>query len=147
MPPITDNKLGFRKSFFCLFILLSPFFCRSAFAAPRPNVLMIVVDDMNDWVGCLGGHPDVKTPNIDRLAAARHAVHQCSCRGTGVQSFTSRFIDRSPAFNDRRLRQQRRLASSFPWHRNDPAALQGQRLPRCRWRKGQPPHAGIQSTK
>ena len=35
----------------------------------KPNVLMIVVDDMNDWVGCLGGHPDVKTPNIDRLAA------------------------------------------------------------------------------
>ena len=34
----------------------------------RPNVLMIVVDDMNDWVGCLGGHPDVQTPNIDRLA-------------------------------------------------------------------------------
>lgn len=35
----------------------------------RPNVLMIVVDDLNDWVGCLGGHPDVRTPNIDRLAA------------------------------------------------------------------------------
>jgi arylsulfatase A-like enzyme len=34
----------------------------------RPNVLMIIVDDMNDWVGCLGGHPQVKTPNIDRLA-------------------------------------------------------------------------------
>ncbi len=29
---------------------------------------MIVVDDMNDWVGCLGGHPQSKTPNIDRLA-------------------------------------------------------------------------------
>ena len=42
--------------------------CQSAFASDRPNVLMIVVDDMNDWVGCLGGHPDVKTPNIDRLA-------------------------------------------------------------------------------
>jgi arylsulfatase A-like enzyme len=40
----------------------------SCAAAPRPNVLMIVVDDMNDWVGCLGGHSDVKTPNIDRLA-------------------------------------------------------------------------------
>ncbi len=35
---------------------------------PKPNVLMIIVDDMNDWVSCLGGHPDVKTPNIDRLA-------------------------------------------------------------------------------
>ena len=34
----------------------------------RPNVLMIVVDDMNDWIGCLGGHPDVQTPHIDRLA-------------------------------------------------------------------------------
>ncbi len=34
----------------------------------RPNVLMIIVDDMNDWVGCLGGYPNVQTPNIDRLA-------------------------------------------------------------------------------
>ena len=34
----------------------------------RPNVLFIAIDDLNDWVGCLGGHPDVKTPNIDRLA-------------------------------------------------------------------------------
>jgi arylsulfatase A-like enzyme len=38
-------------------------------SSPQPNVLMIAVDDMNDWVGCLGGHPDVMTPNIDRLAA------------------------------------------------------------------------------
>ena len=37
-------------------------------AAEKPNVLMIVVDDMNDWVGCLGGHPQIQTPNIDRLA-------------------------------------------------------------------------------
>ena len=35
----------------------------------RPNILFIAVDDMNDWVGCLNGHPDAITPNIDRLAA------------------------------------------------------------------------------
>ena len=35
----------------------------------QPNVLFIVVDDLNDWVGCLGGHPQAQTPNIDRLAA------------------------------------------------------------------------------
>ncbi|HYO82851.1 MAG TPA: sulfatase [Bryobacteraceae bacterium] len=35
----------------------------------RPNVLMLAVDDWNDWVGALGGHPQVKTPNLDRLAA------------------------------------------------------------------------------
>jgi arylsulfatase A-like enzyme len=40
----------------------------AAAAEARPNVLMIVVDDMNDWVGCLGGHSQVQTPNIDRLA-------------------------------------------------------------------------------
>ncbi len=41
------------------------------FAAPRglPNVLFIAIDDLNDWIGCLGGHPDVRTPNLDRLAS------------------------------------------------------------------------------
>ncbi|MEM6799537.1 MAG: sulfatase [Planctomycetota bacterium] len=37
--------------------------------AARPNVLFIAVDDLNDWVGCLGGHPQAETPHIDRLAA------------------------------------------------------------------------------
>ncbi len=37
--------------------------------ADRPNVLMIAVDDLNDWIGCLGGHPQAVTPNMDRLAA------------------------------------------------------------------------------
>src|SRR5262245_47056459 len=35
---------------------------------PRPNVLFIAIDDLNDWVGFLGGHPQVKTPHMDRLA-------------------------------------------------------------------------------
>ncbi len=34
-----------------------------------PNVLMIAIDDLNDWIGCLQGHPQTLTPNIDRLAA------------------------------------------------------------------------------
>lgn len=32
------------------------------------NVLFIAVDDLRDWVGHLKGHPNAKTPNIDRLA-------------------------------------------------------------------------------
>lgn len=35
----------------------------------RPNILMTAVDDWNDWVGALGGHPQVRTPNLDRLAS------------------------------------------------------------------------------
>ncbi len=45
-------------------------FVASAPAKPAaPNVLFIAIDDLNDWVGCLGGHPQAKTPNLDRLAA------------------------------------------------------------------------------
>src|SRR5262245_39485160 len=35
----------------------------------RPNVLFIAVDDLNHWVGHLGRNKQVRTPNIDRLAA------------------------------------------------------------------------------
>ncbi|QDU63455.1 Choline-sulfatase [Planctomycetes bacterium Pan216] len=34
----------------------------------HPNVLFISIDDLNDWLGCLEGHPEALTPNIDRLA-------------------------------------------------------------------------------
>lgn len=37
-------------------------------AGEQPNVLMICIDDMNDWVGFLDGHPQALTPNMDRLA-------------------------------------------------------------------------------
>ncbi|TWU46197.1 Choline-sulfatase [Rubripirellula tenax] len=32
-----------------------------------PNVLFIAIDDINDWVGPLGGHPQAQTPNMDRF--------------------------------------------------------------------------------
>ena len=35
----------------------------------RPDILFISIDDLNDWVGVLGGHPQAITPNIDALAA------------------------------------------------------------------------------
>jgi arylsulfatase A-like enzyme len=54
-------------------------------AAEKPNILYIAFDDMNDWVGCLDGHPQIQTPNIDRLAErgvlftnAHSAVPVCS---------------------------------------------------------------------
>jgi len=35
----------------------------------KPNIVFIAVDDLNDWIGCMKGHPDALTPNMDRLAA------------------------------------------------------------------------------
>jgi arylsulfatase A-like enzyme len=47
--------------------------------AKRPNVLFIAVDDLNDWVGFLKGHPQVKTPNLDRLARRGLAFTSAYC--------------------------------------------------------------------
>ena len=40
---------------------------KSALAGEKPNVIMFVTDDLNDWVGPLE-YNQVKTPNMDRLA-------------------------------------------------------------------------------
>ena len=33
----------------------------------RPNILFIICDDLNDAITGMGGHPQAKTPNIDKL--------------------------------------------------------------------------------
>jgi choline-sulfatase len=52
----------YLKNLLCVTVFLP-----SAISA-KPNVLLISIDDLNDWTGCLGGHPQAKTPHIDRLA-------------------------------------------------------------------------------
>lgn len=34
----------------------------------KPNVLFISLDDLNDWIEPLGGHPQALTPNLQRLS-------------------------------------------------------------------------------
>ena len=72
-PPITFASL----------CLLSLFACsgnaQAAAPSTTPNVLFLAVDDLNDWVGCLGGHPQAKTPHIDRLAARGVLFEQAYC--------------------------------------------------------------------
>lgn len=48
----------------CLFIAVA---CHAE-EARRPSVLFLAIDDQNDWLGCLQGHPQVKTPALDALA-------------------------------------------------------------------------------
>ncbi len=45
----------------------------------RPNVLFLSIDDLNDWVGALGGHPQAKTPNLDRLIARSVSFTNAHC--------------------------------------------------------------------
>ena len=64
-----------------LLTLLSLFLLAPASHADdkRPDVVFIIVDDLNDWLGCLGGHPDAKSPNIDSLAAQGMLFSQAYC--------------------------------------------------------------------
>ena len=62
-----SNKPASRFLGLILFLLLGV--CQVSAAKPRPNVLFLAVDDMNDWIGCLETTPRAVTPNIDRLAA------------------------------------------------------------------------------
>jgi len=48
-------------------------------SAEKPNVLFIAMDDLNDWIGCLGGHPQTITPNLDRLAASGMLFRNAYC--------------------------------------------------------------------
>ena len=65
-------SMGNMKNLLLTAILLQPLSVLQAAddIKPKPNVLFISVDDLNDWVGCLGGHPQTKTPNLDRFAAS-----------------------------------------------------------------------------
>jgi arylsulfatase A-like enzyme len=49
--------------------------------ATRPNVLFIICDDLNDYPGAFGGHPQAITPNMDRLAVSgiRFTNAQSNC--------------------------------------------------------------------
>ncbi|MEO1528700.1 MAG: sulfatase [Planctomycetota bacterium] len=62
-----------KKRTFALLILLVSYTAITPATwgdSTQPNVLFIAIDDMNDWTGFLGGHPQSITPNLDRLAAS-----------------------------------------------------------------------------
>lgn len=54
--------LGTRTKITFMFLILS------LSVQAKKNVLLIMIDDMNDWSGYLKGHPQARTPNLDSLA-------------------------------------------------------------------------------
>ena len=58
----------------------------------RMNVMLFIVDDLNDWVGCLGGHPQAQTPSIDRLADRGVLFTNAHCNGVNCNASRSSFL-------------------------------------------------------
>ena len=58
----------FSKYLFCLTLLILPF--EQTFCDARPNIMLILLDDLGkEWVSAYGAS-DIETPNIDELAAS-----------------------------------------------------------------------------
>ncbi len=93
-------------------------------ALEKPNILFIAVDDQNDWIGCMGGHPQAKTPHIDGLAARGTLFLNAHCQSplcnpsrtsllTGLRPSTTGIYGLAPWFrNVERFRD----AASLPRH-------------------------------
>ncbi len=94
----------------------------------QPNLLFIAIDDLNDWVGCLGGHPDVKTPHLDRFAAGGVLFSNAHCPAplcnpsraalmTGVRPSTSGLYTNEQDWREnRRLREAITMPQYFRSH-------------------------------
>lgn len=78
----------------------------------RPNVLFIVVDDLNDWPSPCGGYPGIITPNFERLAACGVTFRQAYCPApicnasraamlTGVRPSSSGIYSNDPPWQTR----------------------------------------------
>ena len=64
------------KVFLLLFLLTGFSYSQSL---SKPNVVMICIDDLNDWVGFLEGHVDAKTPHMDKLANSGRNFSNAHC--------------------------------------------------------------------
>ncbi len=78
----------------------------------RPNVLMIAIDDLNDWVGFLGGHPQTKTPNLDRLAAQSMVFENAQCPGVACNPSRSALLSGIAPYRSKMYRNQDAMRSS-----------------------------------
>ncbi len=82
-------------------------------AEKPPNFLVIAIDDLNDYVGSLKGHPNASTPNLDRLAKQGVLFTNAHCNSpvcnssraaiwTGLRPSTTGIVsNRSGWFRDR----------------------------------------------
>lgn len=86
-------------------------FGHSAPAAEKPNILFIAIDDQNDWIGCLNGHPQIQTPHIDALAGRGTVFLNAHCQSPLCNSSrTSLMTGRRPSSTG--------IYGLAPWFRN-----------------------------
>ncbi|RMD75497.1 MAG: hypothetical protein D6820_14620, partial [Lentisphaerae bacterium] len=118
-----------KKSFLTSSVLAGYGLMTGLQAAPqqKPNVLLIVCDDLNDYVTGFGGHPQARTPHIEKFAktatAFRRAYSNCpvcapsrSSFLTGIAPWTSRALGWPTWYKHKVLKNCYSLAEQFRRH-------------------------------
>ena len=69
LKPIFKRRLSRLKTAYPV-LMIAAFMLAAPLPAQnkRPNVILIICDDLNDYVEGFGGHPQARTPNIARLS-------------------------------------------------------------------------------
>jgi choline-sulfatase len=105
---MATHSLSIMLRISCLLLVLS------VFAHAKPNVVLVAVDDLNDWIACLDGHPQVQTPHLDRLAARGTLFTNAHCQAPLCNpSRTSLMTGRRPGSSG--------IYGLAPWFRSVPA--------------------------
>ena len=68
------NRMTLRTISLAIFLAID-----STFALVKPNVILIVCDDLNTDIEGFGGHPQSQTPNISRLMESGVSFQQMHC--------------------------------------------------------------------
>lgn len=123
-----------------LFVACLATYCDAKLAVDVPardHVLLITIDDLNDWIGCLTsqdsperdghltgeGHPQAKTPNLDRLARRGVLFTNAHCQApicrpsrtsfmSGLRPTTSGIYGNRPQYD---AKGEKTAGKEVPW--------------------------------
>ena len=83
-------------------------------ADDRPNILFISIDDLNDWIGCMGGHPQARTPNIDRLAQNGMLFTNAHCPSPSCNPSRTAIMTGIPCYRSGLYDNRQRMRNKLP---------------------------------
>ncbi len=120
---LKDYSRRFTSMLFTCCLMFTAVFGQNT-SSSRPNVLVIMVDDLNDCIEGMGGHAQTLTPNMTRLAQSgvsfRRAYTNAPMCGpsrasmfTGVYPHHSNNYFQAPWFNNEVLNNTRTMMEQF----------------------------------
>jgi arylsulfatase A-like enzyme len=119
-PTVLPGRPRVRPGLFCAALLLVSVSSSAAEAiapaAPRPNVILFIADDISwDDLGCTG-NPAARTPHIDRLAAHGRRFDAAYLTASSCSPSRSSIVTgRYPHNNGRASELHQPIAAHLPW--------------------------------